>query len=331
MPVTRFLTLFVICGAFFCLAVAGADKKPDGSAGPRPAAAAVKADPKVFAGKKAEQDAETALRESASRFAGAYNRHDAKAAAAGFAPNGEFVTEEGAAIRGREAIAKHFAAVFTGFPKVQLAIHVEAIRLITANVAIEEGTVTLTPAPGVSSETSRYSAVHVNQGGGWLLARARDFSSSAAPVSNHERLQELEWLIGEWLEEDEGMLVATSCKWGENRNYLLQDFTIRIGGQPPITGATRIGWDPLTQQTKSWTFDSDGGYSEALWTRASDRWVLKARGVTHLGHSFSRTSILRQIDASTLSWESRDRVEAGALVPDRPPLIVKRRPPPAGD
>ena len=133
------------------------------------------------------------------------------------------------------------------------------------------------------------------------------------------------------MEEGEDSLVATSCQWSGNRNYLLQEFTIRVGREPPVTGSTRIGWDPLTQQIKSWTFDSDGGYSEALWTRGSDQWVLKSRGVTHLGRSYSGTSILRRVDPGTLSWESRDRVEGGILVADRGPLLVKRRPPPPGD
>ena len=133
------------------------------------------------------------------------------------------------------------------------------------------------------------------------------------------------------MQEDEASHVATSCKWVDRKNYLLQEFTMRIGSHEPITGTTRIGWDPHTQQVKSWTFDSDGGYSESLWTTGEDKWVLKARGVTHSGRSFSATSVVRRVDTATISWESRDRIEGGVVVPDRPPIIIKRRPPPPGD
>lgn len=324
------LTFFLVGVAACAYLIARADDKPQPAGKPRSAAPA-KAEPKVFSSKKAEVDAEAAVNESAQRFTVAYNRHEPKAAAAGFTQNAEFVTERGVVIRGREAIERHFAAVFAAAPEIHLDLQVESTRLVTSNVAIEEGRVEIISGPGEAAQTSRYVAVHVNQDGQWLLARARDFSTDAEPRSNHERLKELEWLTGEWIEEGEGTLVATSCRWDETGSYLLQEFTIRLAGYPPITGSTRIGWDPQTQQIKSWTFDADGGYSEALWTRGAEKWVLKSRGVTHLGRNFSRTSILRHVDSGTLSWESRDRVEGGVLVPDQPPLVVKRRPPPAGD
>jgi uncharacterized protein (TIGR02246 family) len=322
-------TLFLISFAALTLLIARADDKPQAGKPRSPATA--KTEPKVFSTKKAEIDAEAAVNESAQRFTAAYNRHDPKASAAGFTQNAEFVTENGTVIRGRDAIERHFAAVFAAAPAIHLQLQVESTRLVTSNVAIEEGRVEIAAGPGEATQTSRYVAVHVNQDGQWLLARARDFSADAEPRSNHERLKELEWLTGEWMEEGEGTLIATSCRWDETGSYLLQEFTIRLAGHPPITGTTRIGWDPQTQQIKSWTFDADGGYSEGLWTRGSEKWVLKSRGVTHRGRNFSATSILRHVDSGTLSWESRDRVEGGVLVPDRPPLVVKRRPPPPGE
>ena len=202
---------------------------------------------------------------------------------------------------------------------------------MTSNVAIEEGRAELVSHPGTALERSRYVAVHLLQDGQWRLARTHDYSADAEPLTNHDRLHELEWLIGEWVEEEEGVFVATSCKWSGDKSYLLQEFTIRLGNEPSRSGSTRIGWDPQTQQIKSWTFDSDGGYSEALWSRGEKKWVLKSRGVTHSGRNFSRTAILRHADEGTMSWETHDRVEGGVLLPDQPILIVKRRPPPPGD
>ncbi|HEY2251214.1 MAG TPA: SgcJ/EcaC family oxidoreductase [Planctomycetaceae bacterium] len=335
MALARFLILLAM-GGLICMAVAGADKeqsKPAAEARPKPRAAK---ELKSNATAKAEtaesaQVVEAAVKESANRFVANYNKHDFKAAAADFMPSAEFVTENGTVIRGREAIARHFAAVFTDLPQAHLEIQVESVQLVTSAVALEEGRVDFNASPQSPVETSRYVALHVFQDGRWWLARTRDFSADAAARSNHDRLGELDWLIGEWMEEGEDSLIATSCQWSDNRNYLLQEFTIRVGGEPAVTGSTRIGWDPLTRQIKSWTFDSDGGYSEALWTRGTDQWVLKSRGVTHRGRSYSGTSILRRIDQRTLSWESRDRVEGGVLVADQGPFVVKRKPPSAAD
>ncbi len=330
MPIRRFSALAAVLGLLLALLVYGDDQEQPGTAAkarPAPDKAASKA-PAVANNRK---EAEAAVAESAEQFAAAYNRHDAKAAAAGYTATGEFVTEDGTAIQGRDAIERHLAGVFKSFPKISLQLHIDSIRLVTSTVAIEEGRVEVLSQPGAASQRSRYVALHLNQEGQWRLALARDFSADGEPVSNHDRLRELEWLVGEWVEEGEGSLVSTSCKWSSDRSYLLQEFAIRLGNEAPVSGMMRIGWDPQTQQIKSWTFDSDGGYSEALWARGDKKWVLKSKGVTHSGRNFSRTAILRSIDEGTMSWETRDHVEAGILLPDHPPLVVKRRPPPPGE
>src|SRR5262245_12886739 len=96
------LTLFLIACFALTLLFARADDKPPAGAKPRTAVPS-KAEPKVSPARKAEADAEAAVNDSAQRFTEAYNRHDAKASAAGFTQNAEFVTEKGTVIRGREA------------------------------------------------------------------------------------------------------------------------------------------------------------------------------------------------------------------------------------
>lgn len=274
-----------------------------------------------------EEEAQTAVRESAKGFAEAYNRHDAKALAAGFTVGGELVTEEGAVLKGREAIEKHFAAVFAAAPKATIGIRVDAIRALGSEAAIEEGMVESSTGPEHHPERSQYIAIHVKQGGEWLVARARDFPADAAPHPIHERLKDLDFLTGDWIGEGEGVLTHTSCRWTDNGNYLVQDFTIRLAGRVAVTGSTRIGWDQQSQQIRSWTFDSDGSFSEARWTGAGYEWMLKSQGVTHEGRSSTATTLLKRVDGTTLSWESRDRVEGGVLTPAIGPIVVKRRPP----
>ncbi len=76
------------------LVIAAADKEKPESAPKTKPGAAPKAEPKVVAGKTEEKEAEAAVAESGARFVVAYNRHDAKAIAAGFTATAEFATED---------------------------------------------------------------------------------------------------------------------------------------------------------------------------------------------------------------------------------------------
>lgn len=325
----RIVVLFALALGLFGWSVASmeaqtdAKKKPAAKTQAKPA---IKPDPGALK-PRAEESVDATVKKSAEAFTSAYNKGDAKAIAAGFTEDGEFIDEDGQIIKGREAIQKHFAAVFEALPKAQIKVAVEAVRLVAANIALEEGVVEATATPQSPVEISKYVAVHVRQGDQWLLARSRDFPAESVPLSHHERLLPLAWLIGEWVDESPDALVITSCKWADNHNYLLQEFTARIGGRVAVNGSTRIGWDPLTKQIKSWTFDSSGGYSEALWTPAGDEWLLKSRGVSSAGEVSSATNIITRVDDTTMTWASRDRVVGGVSSDDIDPIAVKRRGP----
>jgi uncharacterized protein (TIGR02246 family) len=302
-------------------------KAAGAAAEPAPAKGAAKAPAAPAKPGKTDDAAEAAVRKSADAFASAYNSGDARAIAAGFIPDGEFVDEDGMVIRGREAIEQHFAGLFKELPKAQVKISVETVRLIASSIAIEEGRVESRPTPDDAAETSHYVALHVRQGDQWLVARTRDFPAEAPATGAHEHLRPLEWLVGDWVDESAHAMIHTSCKWAEGQNYLIQDFKAQIGGRAAITGSTRIGWDPLTHQIKSWSFDTDGGHSEGLWTRSGDEWIIKVRGVTHDGRIMSATNTLRPIDKSTMTWGSRDRIVGDDAEDNLGPITIKRRAP----
>lgn len=317
-------------------------KKPAAKAPAQPAATqppatktqqkpAVKVEPAPTASDpRAAQAAEAAIRKLADEFAEAYNTANAKVVAAGYTPDGEFVDEIGQVIRGREAIEAHFAEVFKELPKARIKIVVDMVKLIAPNIAVEEGRVESRPTAEDAPETSHYIALHVRQGEQWLLARTRDFQAETAHVSAHDRLRPLEWLVGEWVDESPSALIHTNCKWADGNSYLLQEFSARLAGRPGVNGSTRIGWDPLTKQIKSWTFDSQGGHSEGLWTQVGNDWYMKSHGVTHDGIVTSATTVVKRLDKATMTWESRDRILGGEVEDNLGPITVKRRPPAPG-
>lgn len=273
---------------------------------------------------------EQAIRDGAAAFVKAYNEHDAQAIAQLFALRAEFTDEDGNLIRGREAIAQDFAEFFKQYPQCQIEVRVDSVRLLTPNIAIEEGTVHGRPVPDEPQNISSYVAVHVKVEGQWLIGSVSDFEAQPQALTPHEHLLELEWMVGDWLDENPEGVVKTRCRWDASGNYLLHEVEVHIAGVAQASGSLRIGWDPLAKQIKSWGFEAGGGYSEGLWSNIDDEWMVKVKGVTDAGEVLTATHVFRFIDAATMTWRSYDRVVGGEVQPDVPEYIIKRHPPEPG-
>jgi uncharacterized protein (TIGR02246 family) len=269
---------------------------------------------------------ETAIRANIAQFVKAYNAGDAKGVAALFTPDGQAVDKDGNAAEGREAIAQTFGDLFANMPKKQLEVSVESIRFIGADLALEVGTTKETPAPGEPPEYDRYTVLHVKRDGKWQMAMARD--EEGPPASAHEQLRQLAWLVGEWVDDDGSAVVISSCRWSEDRNFLLQDFKLQLNGRDAMDVTQRIGWDPLAKQIRSWVFDSEGGFGESLWTRDGNNWIIKATGVRPDGTTASATNLLTRIGSDGYVWRSTDRVVADERQPSMAVKIVRKPPQP---
>jgi hypothetical protein len=81
----------------------------------------------------------------------------------------------------------------------------------------------LDPAPDSPEkvvEKTRYSVAYVKRDGKWLRDSIHD---EAIPEVAHEptpgeRLKELEWLVGEWVAENDEAEVRMSCVWAESQS-----------------------------------------------------------------------------------------------------------------
>jgi uncharacterized protein (TIGR02246 family) len=278
-------------------------------------------------GKPAEDPDETTIRTSAEAFTKLYNAHDAKGLAALFAPKAEMIDEDDQVVKGRDAIEKEFASVFKQHPKATMQVDVDSVRVLTPNLAIEEGLARSKDSPDGPEDLTVYVAIHVKVDGKWLLACVRDWDAPPEKRSPHDNLQELAWLVGEWIEESSDSVVQTKCEWHDNGNFLMQEFKVHIGGDIAMSGTQRIGWDAVAKQFRSWVFDSHGGHAGGLWLRDGDEWIVKSQGATAAGETASATNIYRRIDDDTIGWRSIDRVIDGERQDDIKEFIMKRRPP----
>lgn len=316
--------------------------KPAPAQAQQPAAAAQKAAPPAGTkapGEKAgvgtgpsparsDDDAdELAIRAGAERFTKLYNAHDAKGLAALFALKAEMVDEDGKMVKGREAIEAEFAQQFKDQPECLMRVDIDSVRVLTPNIALEEGTARCAAAPGEPEEITNYTCVHVKVDGKWVLASVSDFAAEPEDLTPHEHLQELSWMLGDWIDESADSSVQSYCYWHESGNFLLYDFEVKFAGRTSMSGTTRIGWDAVAKQFRSWVFDSEGGFSEGLWIRQDDEWIVKMNGRTPDGETGSSTNVYRLIDNDTFTFRSYDRIIDGQLTDDIDEVIIKRRAP----
>jgi hypothetical protein len=172
-----------------------------------------------------------------------------------------------------------------------------------------------------------YTAVHVKQGDGkWLFASLR--SNGDEHVAPHDQLKQLEWLIGDWVDESDESVVRTSTRWSDDKNFILSEFHIHIAGRRAMSGTQRIGWDASIGKFRSWVFDSEGGHAEGLWAQVRDRWVVKVTGVRPDGDIGTATNIYIPTGRDSFTLMSMDRIVGDEAAPDAIVKIVRKPPEP---
>lgn len=268
-----------------------------------------------------------AIEQSAEKFVAAFNERQIEDLAALFTDDAEYLRLNEAPVVGREAIQELFAAGFEANAKLQISLSLEAIRFVTPEVAFEEG-VTVSFADGETPTTrSRYSVVHVKQEAGWRMKLVRELQEE--PLSPYAKLRDLEWMIGEWVDEGADSVVATSCRWDDKKSFLLRSFEVKTRGDVMLKGEQRIGWDAAAKQVRSWTFDDAGGFAEGTWTQVDDRWVIKSAGFRPDGLTASATQIVTSLDDQRMEWKMEGRLVGEEPLPSITVILVRRAPEPA--
>jgi uncharacterized protein (TIGR02246 family) len=268
---------------------------------------------------------ERAIQSVAAAYARAYNAGDAPSLAALFTDDAEIVGETRDRLRTRAMIEQVFSSMFQQRPGAVITIAPASLRFFSPDVAQEEGQTVVKIANGEPPLSHHYSAILVKQGNRWMYSSVREEPESS--LSHHQRLRELEWLVGDWLDESPDSVVHSTCRWTEDQNFLIRDFTVRVQGKSVMSVSERIGWDPSTRQIKSWVFDSEGGFGCGQWSRTGNEWVIKSTGIMPDGRTATATHILTRVNPQTARWSSVERTVGDQVVPDRAEYVMVRRPP----
>jgi uncharacterized protein (TIGR02246 family) len=274
-----------------------------------------------------QDDKEKDVRTFLQSVGAAFNRHDAKAVSDSFLPEGELVDDNGNVIRTREAIEAHYAEIFKTNPKSQMKVANETIRLIGDSLAMFDGIAEVKPSATEAMRRTRFAAVLSKQGNDWRLASIRDLEDDENdPAVIRDKLTAVSFLVGEWVEENGAFRVHTNCQWSEDKQSLVQKFTMSGPNVKNLSGTQRIGWDPGTQKIKSWTHDAQGGHAEALWTSHGANWIVKSTATNSDGDACSMTTVYAPVDSGRIDIYFRDRIMGDDVMPDIAVTMVRKPP-----
>ncbi|MFO0815213.1 MAG: SgcJ/EcaC family oxidoreductase [Gemmatales bacterium] len=259
-----------------------------------------------------------AILKTAREFAEAYNRGDAKALAAQCTERCEIRESGGELIVGRDAIEKAYAQYFKNNKGATIEVLVKSVRFPAKDLAIEEGLLRQATGPAALPTTTSYVATHVREDGQWKLALSNETGEG------QNRLEDLDWLIGNWTTKVKNETVNLSFVRDSKRPMITATFTRTAEGKAPITGSIRIALDPETGLIRSWGFEDDGGHAQSLWHNDGKSWILDQQGVLGDGTPTAERIVLHRVSANVITWRVIDRLLGDEKLPDSAPLRLTR-------
>jgi len=292
---------------------------------------------------------EAAIRTATRLYQEALQRGDAKTLASLWTPDGDIVDDDGKISSGRETVGR-ITAVTPNAPRQTFTLHDTSLRFLTTDVAIEDGTVEVTPVGGSTPLKGWFSATWLRHEGSWKLASLRE--SQITTGHGTPRLADLDWMVGDWTvvenhparepptDEQSGAAVTSQpieikVRWNSTRTFLIRDMKIAGAAEAGQTGGDglpamhitqRIGWDPLSRQIVSWSFGSDGSHGEATWTREDGTWIARTTAVQPDGTQANSLNIYTYNGTDRCSWRSLPTHVGGEHAPQVTMTMIRKPP-----
>lgn len=167
----------------------------------------------------------------------------------------------------------------------------------------------------------------------WSIGRAQpkpeEFKPAEPPsgeTARQERLLDtLDWLVGDWVNEDEQRLIEFNCHFTKNGSFLVRSFRMVTEEDVHMSGMQLIAWDPAKKSIRSWTFDSDGGFGEDVWSQSGNRYTIRAKYTLPDGGTASAVNVFTFVDDKKCTWKSVSREIDGELQPDTDDIVLVRK------
>lgn len=178
------------------------------------------------------------------------------------------------------------------------------------------------------SWSAAFGLLAVLSAAGWIVALSR--AGQDVPDEKQPEIQSplntLDWLVGDWVNEDENRSIEFNCHFTKNGSFLVRSFGMVTEKDVRMSGMQVIAWDPAIQAIRSWTFDSDGGFGEDTWTQSGNRYTIRAKYTLPDGGIASAINVFTFVDDNTCTWKSVSREIDGQLQPDGDEVVLVRKP-----
>lgn len=257
---------------------------------------------------------EEVIRQRTVSYVKAFNQRNAKAMAEHWVPDAEYIHPfTGALAQGREEIEEQFQELMEK-GDAQITVAIESVEFPEENKAVERGKATLRTAEGLDQETL-FRVTFVKHEGQWNIQKIDEIDWVETP-SHYQQLKDLEWLIGDWIDQSEVFEIKSSYRWDKNKNFITNHFLVTALGKIDLEGEQVIGWDPVRKEVRSWMFDSDGGVAEGKWRKEEKAWVVTTTHLLPTGKIGSQLIILTPLDRNSYTLEIANREVEGEMLPN---------------
>ena len=240
-----------------------------------------------------------------------------------FADEISFIDQSGEETRGRAALRERFEQLFKQATATAIGIHPQSITFPAENVALIVGEVSRKHEKQ-DLPASRFSMVLAKKNNAWQINQMTETTMQASQTEN--RLQELNWLIGDWSADKTDVSARMNVEWAPSRKFITSKTTIKKGSAQPQVDTQVIGWDPQHNTIISWHFDSNGGFGSGTWNKVpnEDKWTVDVAGVGADGSNTTASNVFAQKTSDQFVWQSIHRSLDGAAIADSEAITVNR-------
>jgi uncharacterized protein (TIGR02246 family) len=266
---------------------------------------------------------EKAIRNIVQSYQEAYNQQDAAKMTSQWTSDAAYLNPvTGESAEGRAAIEKLFKEKFAQGKKRHLEIAIKNIEFPNPDEAIENGVMKVTVDDQPTLQVA-YQTEYVRENGKWLVNALGEIVLQE-PSSNFEYLKDLAWLVGKWEDSDDNVQILFDNQWDKYKNFITQNFKMKIYGQDDIEGKQIIAWDPVKKVIRSWVFDSDGEFGEGTWVKVDKSWYATMRYTLSDGRVGLSKNIFTPVDDRSYIFASIEREVDGEILPDLDPVTVEK-------
>lgn len=244
----------------------------------------------------------------------AFRSRDAAAVAACWSESADNRSlDSGEETHGREQVEQVFQTLFEEDSSAEIDLDIQEIRPLGGGVAVVDGISQLSFSTG-DATASRFSAIVMKKDGRWMLESVREAATELPETSRGYAIRRVGEFAGRWESVTGRQDVSTHAFWTAGGGFLVRSHTMQAAtGEREITEI--IGWDPVRQGIRSWSFTSDGGFAEGSWTLDDDHFDVMLDGTTAEGEIVTGRLTITRLGPDDLVTEMEGTAIAELLPP----------------